>query len=48
MQVWTDSAGTPATLQFHYQGDEGKVYAGILAYSLGELQDLEDRVIEFK
>jgi len=40
VQVWTNSAGVPSIFQFHYIADDGKWIDGILAYSLGELQEL--------
>jgi hypothetical protein len=48
VQIWSNSEGVPAMFQFHYVAEDGRWIEGILAYSLGELQELEDRVIEFK
>ena len=45
VQVWFDSAGTPAICQFHYQTEENKRIAGLIPYPLGELQDLDDKTI---
>lgn len=48
VHVWADSAGSPSLIQFSYQNEENKIIRGLIPYSLGELQDLEDKIIEYK
>lgn len=47
-QVWMDSAGSPSVCQFSYRTAENKEIKGLLPLPQGDLQDLEDRVIEYK
>jgi hypothetical protein len=46
--VWHDSAGAPCVVQFHYNTEENRQIDGLLPLPLGELQEMEDRVIEYK
>jgi hypothetical protein len=46
--VWMDSAGSPSVLQFFYLTEENREIAGLLPLAQGDLQDLDDKIIEYK
>ena len=48
VHVWMDSAGAPSLCQFHYQIEDNRQVDGLLPIPIGDLQDFDDKLIEYK